>query len=62
MSIELDDGVVFVRAMKSAVAVLRVRNAISGAILEHVISHLRTGGCASRVHPWGATRRQTIEL
>jgi len=34
--IEVDDGVVFVHAMESALSVLGVRDAISGGILEHV--------------------------
>ena len=60
MGIEVDDGVVFVHAMESAVAVLRVPDAISGGVLEHVISHLRTSGCAARVL-CGHARSATIQ-
>jgi hypothetical protein len=38
MGIEVDNGVVFVDAMESAVAVLSVCDAISRGVLEHVIS------------------------
>jgi hypothetical protein len=42
MSIEVDNGVVFVRAVKGAVSVLRVRHAIAWGVLLHVISHLKS--------------------
>jgi hypothetical protein len=48
MDIEVDDGVVFVHAMESAVSVLRVRDAISWGVLEHVISHLEPADAPAR--------------